>query len=141
MLYYLAMILTVISNTFYQLIQKSIPEDANPFHSLVITYITAIVICLGILIVSPSGVNWISAIKKVHWTSYALGFSIVGLELGFLLAYRAGWKISIAAIFSNITVTLLLIPIGLIFFGDKLSALNIVGILLCISGLILLNYK
>lgn len=141
MLYYSAMILTVISSIFYQLIQKSIPEDTEPFSSLLITYITSIIICLAIAIFYPNGLNLLSSLKKVHWTSYALGISIIGLELGYLLAYRAGWKISFAAIYTNIAVTLLLIPIGLLFFGEKLSTLNIVGILFCISGLILLNFK
>lgn len=141
MLYYLTMALTIVASVFYQLIQKSIPEDTNPFSSLIITYITSIIICIAVVLLYPNGINLLSSLKKVHWTSYALGISIIGLEIGYLLAYRAGWKISFAAIFSNVAVTLLLIPIGLLFFGEKLSATNMVGILFCISGLILLNYK
>ncbi|AST56348.1 membrane protein [Thermoanaerobacterium thermosaccharolyticum] len=36
--------------------------------------------------------------------------------MGFLLAYRVGWDISLGAIVSDVSVTLLLIPIGVIFF-------------------------
>ena len=66
---------------------------------------------------------------------------ILGIEIGFLLAYRAGWQISILAVVVNVAATLLLIPVGLIFFGEKLAPINIVGIFLAIIGLILANIK
>ena len=60
-----------------------------------------------------------------------------GIELGFLLAYRAGWKISVAAVATNVAVTAVLIPIGIVIFKDQLSLRKVVGLILCILGLVL----
>jgi len=40
----------------------------------------------------------------LNWTSFALAFAIAGVEIGFLLAYRAGWNISLGAIASNVAI-------------------------------------
>ncbi len=82
-----------------------------------------------------------AALGQLNWASFVLAFEIVGLEVGFLLAYRAGWNISSAAIFVNVAGTLLLVPVGLLFFKEKLSAVNLLGILVCILGLVMVNWK
>lgn len=140
-LYFLAIALTIISNVFYHIFQKSTPTNANPIISLTVTYLVATIFCILMFPFFAHDVNLYDSFKKVAWSSYALGFAVVGLELGFLLAYRAGWNISLAGIVSNVAVGLLLIPIGLLFFSEKLSLINIVGIVLCIGGLMLINYK
>ncbi len=97
-----------------------------------------------ILIIAFPGLNasagW-RELNRVGWASYALGFALVGLELGFLLAYRAGWKISFAALVSNIAVTLVLIPIGILAYREGLTSSKVVGILLSLSGLWVLSRK
>ena len=141
MLYYIAIGLTIIANLFYHIFQKSIPENVNPFVSLIATYISAIVVSLAVFLIYPGNSNIPLTLKSLNWASFALGIAIVGLEVGFLLAYRAGWNLSIAAAFSNVAVTLLLIPVGIILFKEKLSVINITGLVFCVLGLILVNYK
>jgi drug/metabolite transporter (DMT)-like permease len=80
-------------------------------------------------------------VRKVGWPSVALGAVIVGLELGFLLAYRAGWNLSLASLVSNTTVALLLIPVGLLLFKEELKPVHIVGVLLALVGLVLVGQK
>lgn len=63
------------------------------------------------------------------------------IEIGFLLAYRVGWNISIAPVASSVAVALLLIPIGLIAFKEHLSIANVLGIMFCVVGLILVTRK
>ncbi|KNY29197.1 membrane protein [Pseudobacteroides cellulosolvens] len=139
--YFIAIALTIVSNTFYHIFQKSIPNNVNPFVSLIATYITAIVVCLIILPFYPSEISLVNSIRKLNWTSFVLGFAVIGLELGFLLAYRAGWNISLGALFSNVAVTILLVPIGISFFKESLSSINVIGMVLCIGGILLLSYK
>lgn len=38
--------LVVASNTLYQICAKSVPEDMNPFASIIVTYLVAAAICL-----------------------------------------------------------------------------------------------
>lgn len=141
MLYIFSIVLVIISNVFYQIIQKSTPHDSNPILSLIITYFTAAIACLVILPFYPGKEELSIALKKLNWTSVSLGIAIIGLELGFLLAYRAGWSITTAGVFANVTVALVLIPVGIMAFKEQISLTNLSGILLCIIGLALITKK
>ncbi|NLI91218.1 MAG: hypothetical protein GX434_03175 [Peptococcaceae bacterium] len=57
MLYYIAIAITIISNVFYQLLQKAIPKETNLFISLIVTYITSIVICITIFLFNSNWAN------------------------------------------------------------------------------------
>lgn len=78
-------------------------------------------------------------IKSANWATYSLGLALVGLELGFLLVYRSGWKVSIAALFCNAFVTALLIPVGVLIFREQLDLKKIAGIVLASAGLWLIG--
>lgn len=140
-LYYFAIGLTIIANLFYHFSQKYTPSSANPFVSLIITYSVAIIICLIILPFYPGEESLMASVRKVNWASFMLAFAIVGLEVGYLLAYRAGWDISLAALVSNVSFTLLVIPIGVLWMQETLSTVNVIGIFLCVGGLVLVNMK
>ena len=132
--------LAILASTLYHVFQKSTPADVNPALSLLVTYGTAAVATLGLFIFYPSQ-NFSQDFSKLNWASYALGLSIVGLELGILLAYRFGWQISLLGVVVHIAAALLLLPVGLLLFKEKLTPLNLVGIGLCILGLILVNWR
>lgn len=140
-LYYISIAMAVMANVFYHFIQKSTPGNANPFLWLFITYFTAMVTCAVIYPFYPNSENLLDSFKKLNWTSLALGFAIVGLEMGFLLAYRSGWNISTAGVFANVIVAVILIPVGIIIFKEQLKPVNMAGIALCIAGLVLINHK
>lgn len=141
MFYYLTIGLTIISNVLYHLILKLTPANVNPVLSLAITYATAMMATLIIYPFYSNQQTLLDNVKSLNWASFALGLAIVGLELGFLLAYRLGWEISFAGIVSNIAVALILIPLGILFFQETVSAVNAVGLLFCLIGLLLVNYK
>ena len=66
-----------------------------------------------------------------------MGIAAACIEVGFLLAYRAGWRISVAAVTSNVAVTALLIPIGIVAYKEHLSLRSILGLICCVLGLVL----
>lgn len=140
-LYYGAILLVVVSNVFYHISQKSTPANVNPIVSLIVTYLTAAVFSILLLPLFPGKEHVTLSLKKLNWASFSLGIAIVGLELGFLLAYRAGWNVSLAQVFSTIVVSLLLIPIGVAFYHEQLTLSNAVGILLCFAGVVLIARK
>ncbi|HLD94321.1 MAG TPA: EamA family transporter [Anaerolineales bacterium] len=138
---YGAIALTILSNVLYHVFQKVIPGNVNPLLSLAVTYLVAATATLLLLPLFPLQGALGAEVRKLNWASVGLGAVIVGLELGFLLAYRSGWNISIASLVANTTVALLLIPVGLLLFKEELSAINILGIVLAIAGLMLVNLK
>jgi uncharacterized membrane protein len=140
-MYYIPLLLTIIANVLYHIAQKNTSEKINPIFSLIITYGIALVIsCILYFIVKDEKSLNIN-IKELNWSNVLLGFAIVLLELGFLLAYRVGWNIGTASIISTILVTLALIPIGIFFFKEDINIKNIIGIILSIIGIILINKK
>jgi drug/metabolite transporter (DMT)-like permease len=127
----------VFSTVLYHVAQKSIPPEAPPLLSLLVSYGVAIAGTLALLPFFPVRAPLSRAFRQLNWASAAIGLTIVGVELGFLLAYRAGWRVSVGAAVSNAAVAALLVPVGLIFFGERLSGLNGFGLLLCVAGLVL----
>ena len=63
------------------------------------------------------------------------------LDLGFLMLYRAGFNVSIGQLVTQSAAALLLLVVGVAFFRDKLSLLNVLGIVLCVVGLWLINFR
>jgi multidrug transporter EmrE-like cation transporter len=137
-----SMALTVLANVCYHVCQRGISPRVHPLVSLCISYAVGLAASAVALALSSGGARpggaW-SALGQANWASYALGLALVGLELGFLWAYRAGWPVGTAAIVSNAAVSLLLVPIGLVFFGEGLGAQRAAGILLVLGGLWLLK--
>jgi len=138
-LFYASMSLAVVSIIFYHLFQKLTPESVNPMASLAVTFATATITCVVLLLLFPSGTSSRESLRHLNWVSFALAFAIVGADVGFLLAYRAGWSISLGALMSNVTVTLMLAPIGLLFFKEDISVTKAIGIAVCLGGLFLIN--
>ena len=141
LVYYFSIGLIVISTGLYHIVQKLTPGSVNPLLSLSVTYAAATVICLLLLPVFPLGASLFDSLRELNWSSVALGFTVVGIELGFILAYRAGWDISLAAIVSSSGAALLLVPIGLLLFREHVSAINLAGVLVCVAGLVLINVR
>ena len=90
LLYYTSIALTVLSNVLYHVFQKLTPATAHPMLSLAATYATALVLCLALLPFFPPPGGLAASLRGLAWPSFALAAAILGLEVGFLLAYRAG---------------------------------------------------
>jgi hypothetical protein len=136
-LYVGSIALTIAGNIAYHLLNKAVAPNAHPFASLVATYGTGLLFSLAVLALSGSqGVA--GGLRELNWASYALGLVVVLLEVGFLLAYRAGWRISVAAVYSNVAVGLLLLPIGYLFYRETITLINLVGIVLAVLALVLM---
>lgn len=139
-MFWTAILLTIVSNVFYHLFQKVTPQNANPVLSLAVSYLAAALICFALLPVFPLKADLRESLKQLNWASVALAFTLVGLEMGFLLGYRAGWNISLAGLVSNTTVSMLLLPVGLMLFRERLSGVNAVGVVVALLGLVLMNW-
>lgn len=137
--YVFPIVLVVASNIIYNICQKVTPQKVNPFAALFVTYLVATVLTALIFPFFKTDKNLIQSIKELNWASIALGVVIVGLEFGYLIAYRAGWKISLASLVANIALAVVLIPIGVLFFKEGFGLSKVLGAAFCIIGLILIN--
>lgn len=140
-LFYFSITLAILSSALYHFSQKATPVGANPAVAIMVTYVVAFFLTLLLFFFIPTKNGLFEEIRRLNWASYLLAFSIVGLEVGFLLVYRAGWNVGIAAVLVNVVASLLLVPAALFVFRQQLSWVNIVGILVCLAGLVMLNWK
>lgn len=140
-LFYFSMALTILSGALYHVFQKLTPGNVHPLLAMVVTYVTAMITCLVLLTFYPPKTGLVESLRQLNWASFTLALAIVGLEIGFLLAYRAGWNISLGAIVSNVAVAIVLVPVGLLFFKEKISLVNFIGVVVCIAGLVMINHK
>ena len=137
--YYWPILLIVGSNTVYHIASKGTSKDVNAFVSLAATYIIAALACIFIYLIKNPAKSLLLEVGKMNWATIVLSIAILGLEVGNIFMYRAGWNISVGSLVANIAVAVVLIFVGLSFFKEQLSIQKIAGIALCVGGLILIN--
>lgn len=140
-LFYFSITLAIVSSALYHFSQKGTPANVNPAVTVMVTYFVAFFLTSSLLFFLPPQNGILAEVRKLNWASYLLAFGVVGLEVGFLLVYRAGWNLGLAAVLVNVVASLILVPVAIFVFSDKLSWVNIVGILVCLAGLVMLNWK
>jgi drug/metabolite transporter (DMT)-like permease len=140
-IYFSSISLAILSSALYHFTAKSTPANVNFSVSLLVTYAVAFGITLVTLFFLPAQNSLVFELRKLNWASILLAVAIVGIEFGFLLVYRSGWNLGLAAVLVNVAASLLLVPVAVFFFRDRLKWINIAGILVCLTGLIMLNWK
>jgi drug/metabolite transporter (DMT)-like permease len=140
-LFYFSITLAIASSALYHFSAKSTPANVNFSVSLVVTYLVALGIVLLIAIFSPTESGFAAELKQLNWASFLLAVAIVGIEFGFLLVYRSGWNLGLAAVLVNVVASLILVPVAIFVFRDRLNWVNVLGILVCLVGLVMLNWK
>lgn len=132
------LLLIVASNCFYNICTKSMPSEANAFASLTVTYFAGAVLSAILFLCGIRGTGIGSEFAKINWTSLALSLSIVGLEAGYVFLYRAGWKVSVGSITSNIILAIALLFIGFFLYKETITLRQVVGIVVCGVGLFMI---
>jgi drug/metabolite transporter (DMT)-like permease len=133
--------LVVLSNTVYQICAKSVPEGMNPFASLTVTYLVSAVISAVLYYALNRNANLLREIRMINWASIVLGVVIIGLEVGFIYAFRAGWQIGTAQIISSAMVAVLLLFVGWLMYHEAMTWNKVLGIAVCVAGLVLINLR
>ena len=131
--------IAIAATVAYHLVLKLTPAGANPYLSLAVTYATVTVIFVAVYAVLPGPMPLRAAFRELDWTAPALGVVVVFLDLGLLMLYRGGFDVSLGQLITQSAGALLLLLIGVAFFAEKLSLVNVAGILLCVAGLWLVN--
>ncbi|UTH75891.1 EamA family transporter [Chromobacterium sp. IIBBL 290-4] len=131
-MFFTSLLLAVAGAVVYHLAIKQVPQDANPFFALAISYGAALMFCLIGLWWFPGGQRGVSAL---NWSSLGVALGIFGIEIGFLLAYRAGWNVGYAALSVNVLTAAILLPLGWWLFSEQPSAGRLAGVGLSMAGL------
>ena len=133
--------LVVLSNTLYQICAKSVPEGMNPLASLTVTYLIGAVVSCAMYYILNRNANLVREFRLLNWAPAVLGVVIVGLEVGFIYAFRAGWQVSVTQIVTSAAVAVILIFVGYLLYHEAITWNKIAGIIVCLAGLVLINYR
>ena len=133
--------LVVLSNVVYQICAKSVPEGINPFASLTVTYLVGAVASAVLFFVLGSGGNLLKEYGKLNWAPVVLGIVIVGLEAGYIFAFKAGWQVSTGFIVQSSFLAAVLLLVGYFLYREALTWNKLVGVAICLIGLVFINYK
>ncbi len=131
----------IVSTVGYHLVLKVTPAAANPFLSLAITYAVVTAAFVAVYAVTPNTTPLRDSLQLLNWTALGLAAAIVLLDLGFLMLYRSGFEVSLGQLVTQSAAALLLLLLGVALFREKLSLVNVSGILLCVVGLWLINRR
>lgn len=132
-------VIIIGSNILYNVCTKSTPSEVNAFAALSVTYLIAAVVCFVTFLITAKGRNILTEFGKTNWTTFVLGVVIVGLELGYILAYRNGWAMNTVSVTANIALAVALIIVAAVFYKETITPKQIAGIVLCGGGLVLIN--
>lgn len=107
--------------------------------SMVITYLVG-AMCSAIMFFALfRNQNLITELKKVNFATTMLGVSVVGLEVGFIYAYKAGWPVSMASTVQSVFLAAALIVVGAVLYHEVITPSKIIGVVLCMAGIYFIN--
>ena len=139
MSYIWPMALLVASNVMYQICAKSVPDEVNPFISLVATYLVGAIASAVLYFALGSDGELIKELGKLNWASFVLGIVIIGVEAGWIYAYKAGWQVSTGYIVNSAFLASALLFIGFFLYNEALTWNKVLGVAVCLVGLVLIN--
>ena len=135
------MILVIISNVVYQICAQSVPKEMNPFASLTVTYVVGAIASAILYFILGKNGNLVKEYSKLNWAPLVLGIVIVGLETGWIYAYKAGWQVSTGFIVQSAVLAVMLLVVGYFLYHEAFTWNKVVGVVICLIGLVFLNHK
>ena len=111
----------------------------NPFATLTVTYVTGAVASGVLYFALGDGTGLWQEYAKLNWAPFVLGLVIVGLEAGWIYAYKAGWPVSTGFIVQRAFLAAALLFVGFFLYHETLTWNKLVGVALCLAGLVFLN--
>ena len=131
--------LVVLSNVMYQICAKSTPQAIHPMAALTITYAVGAVVTAVLYFILNRGGSLLHEYAKLNWSSFVLGIVIVGLEVGVIYAYKAGWQVSRFLVVQSSFIAVALLAVGFLLYHEALNASKVIGVLICLVGLYFIN--
>jgi drug/metabolite transporter (DMT)-like permease len=132
-------VVVVASATLYHITQKSIGRGVNPWGALAAVYFVAFVgTLIGACLVKAPATGYTKIFTSIP-AIFFLGVACIGIEAGYLFAYRRGGNISALYTQTSAGMCFSLFLVGLLVFGEPISAKKIAGLILAAVGVGLMH--
>jgi drug/metabolite transporter (DMT)-like permease len=139
--FYISAAIATVGTIGYHNLVKRIPETIDPMVSVIAIYIGVLLLGVVLLPMIYSGGRINESLKQLGWVHIGIAVCIVLMELGFILMYRSGWKLSVGNIVTGVAINIVLMIIGIFFLKEKLSMVNMLGVVFCIVGVAMVGFR
>lgn len=133
------MALIIFAEVIYQICTKSVPDTIDPLASLTVAYLVAALMSGALFFALHRGGNLMSEYQHLNIAPAILGIAIVGLETGWIYAFKAGWQVSTGFIVQSAFLAVALLAVGYLLYYEALSWNKVIGIAICLVGLFFIN--
>ena len=131
--------LVVFSNIIYQICAKSVPKNMDAMASMTVIYLVGATCSAIMYFITHKNGNLLHEYAKMNWAPILLGMSVVGLEVGFIYAYKNGWAVSTASVVQSAFLAVALLFVGALLYHETISISKIIVMGFCLAGLFFLN--
>lgn len=131
------LLLVVLSSVGYQVGLKEVSDVRDPMASLMVTYLAASVVSFVIYFFQSLGKeSFLRGVLSVSLSAIGLGLAIVGIEVGTLFMYRAGWAVNVAFVVANSLIVAALMLTGFLLYKEKLTLRQLIGVGISLAGIL-----
>ncbi len=137
--FYLPVLIVVAANVTYDISSKSIPDGLNAYAGITITYSVLAVFNFLIFKIMNPEIPIIVEWAQINWAVVLFAFTSVGIESGYIFLFRVGWNISLGGMVCNTLLAVCMLLVGRFLFSETVSFIQLLGVILCVTGLIIIN--
>lgn len=131
------LLLVVLSSVGYQVGLKEVSGIGDPMISLMVTYLAASAVSFVIYFFQSLGKeSFLRGVLSVNVSAMGLGLAIVGIEVGTLFMYRAGWAVNVAFVVANSLIVAALMVTGFLLYKEKLTLRQLIGVGISLAGIL-----
>lgn len=131
------LLLVVLSSVGYQVGLKEVAGVGDPMISLMVTYLAASAVSFVIYFFQSLGKeSFFRGVFSVNVSAVGLGLAIVGIEVGTLFMYRAGWAVNVAFVVANSLIVAALMLTGFLLYKEKLTLRQLIGVGISLAGIL-----
>lgn len=131
------LLLVVLSSVGYQVGLKEVSGIGDPMISLMVTYLAASAVSFVIYFFQSLGKeSFLRGVLSVNLSAIGLGLAIVGIEVGTLFMYRAGWAVNVAFVVANSLIVAALMLTGFLLYKEKLTLRQLIGVGISLAGIL-----
>ena len=134
---WIALTMLVFADVAYKIMSEKVSGDINPFASMIITYGAAMIASFVLFFLTAKGSPLSGEMKKLNIYSVLIGLIICFYELGFIFAFRCGFKMSLLSPLMSVAIMVFMALIGVLFYKEKISPMNTIGLIIASIGVLM----
>ncbi|MBR4422301.1 MAG: EamA family transporter [Erysipelotrichaceae bacterium] len=134
---WISFLMLVAADCIYKVLSDKIPGEVNPFASMVATYGAALVTSVILFLITSKGSSLPGEFRKLNLYSALIGLVVCFYELGYIFAYRSGFKVALLSPLMSVAVMVVMALIGVLLFKEKITMMNTIGLIIASIGVLM----